>query len=638
MGFRSASGVRRARLLGVATVLVAAIGAGAPVAAGAATLNVAPGGEDVGDCVVAPCATIGFAVGLAADGDTVSVAAGEYPLAASVVVDKAVTISGAQAGVDARDRELPAAEETVVVPADGATIPGGLIRLSAPGAGVDGFRVEGHTQSAVQLMIGGSGYAVRNSILTDNEAGIDLETADVGAAPTTIEGNRIEANNRTSLESGIYGDGTASNVAIRGNRFLGHVNVPINISGATTTQRDLVIADNSFEGERHLLLLDAEGVAVVGNSFHGGRSQAISVEGGVSDLSIEGNTITDADNAGVIFFDRYDAGPNGSTTISGNTITDTVPGDLPGAPGAAIDVTSQHSGDPGYVGVLEVHANRLVRNSGGGVRNELAEATVAASENWWGCNAGPGAVGCDAVSGAVVVEPNLVLGASATPSLQPGERTLVTASLSRAGDGAPVAGVPNGAAVTFHAEGGSFLPEEATLLGAAASSIFTAGASLGDPRATVRLDDETVAVSLTVLAPPPSPAPPPAPAPPVAPPSPVPQPPTVKPSIAGSKRVPANGQVSIATVGCPFGSCTVATTKPRLKVGGRSFPVRVRVPRRIGSNRPTAVKVFLPKRARNALAGRGAGRLVVRVSVTSSDGVTRTVRVKLKLTAPKPRN
>src|SRR5690606_11946592 len=141
--------------------------------------------------------------------------------------------------------------------------------------------------------------------------------------PTLIERNRFEANNRATLMSRIYGDSTASDVTIRDNRFLDHTNVPINVSGKSTFQEDWVISGNSFKYEPHLLLLAADGVEISGNVFSDGRSQAIAVQGGVSDLTISGNAISDSADAGILFGDYYGAGPNDTAAISGNTFLGT---------------------------------------------------------------------------------------------------------------------------------------------------------------------------------------------------------------------------------------------------------------------------------------------------------------------------
>lgn len=74
--------------------------------AGAATLQGANTGTDSGNCQTTSCATIGYAVGQSVNDDTIQVEAGNYVVTSVITVNKAVTISGAQAGVDARTRNV----------------------------------------------------------------------------------------------------------------------------------------------------------------------------------------------------------------------------------------------------------------------------------------------------------------------------------------------------------------------------------------------------------------------------------------------------------------------------------------------------------------------------------------------------
>jgi hypothetical protein len=480
--------------------------------AAAAVIPVAPG-EDVND-----------AIARAAPGDTVRLEPGEHAPSAMIVVDEAVTLAGAQAGVDARTRAVGPQESII----DGGRLPAGsgvtaVVRLTAPGATVDGVTVRNFDRPGVQMLNASSGYALRNSILTDTRAGLDLETVDAGAQPTVVERNRFEANNRPGLQSGIYGDGTATDVTIRDNLFTGHANVPINISGATSTQRQITISGNAFVGERHLLLLDAEDVAVTANTFTGGASQAISVQGGVRGLTIDGNTIDGKAGAGIRFVDFYGAGPNRSTTIRGNAITATNGAGEAGEAAIAVsDLTTalEPGGDPGYEGTLTVSGNRIAGNDGG-VHNHVAGASVDAAGNWWGCNAGPGGAGCDTVAGGDVdASSPLQLTGSASPgAVGVGGSATITASLDGAPDGTPVA---------FAVAQGGLSSTAGSLSSGRAAVTYTA-TQPGSAGATVTVDNETVPVELTVAAPPPPPPPPaPAPAPPApAPPAPAPAPPPV---------------------------------------------------------------------------------------------------------------
>ncbi len=71
----------------------------APVAAAGSTRWVSTSGSDSGNCTVSPCLTIGYAVGQAKPGNTISVAAGTYD--ESVSITKRLKVIGHHATIDA---------------------------------------------------------------------------------------------------------------------------------------------------------------------------------------------------------------------------------------------------------------------------------------------------------------------------------------------------------------------------------------------------------------------------------------------------------------------------------------------------------------------------------------------------------
>jgi hypothetical protein len=139
-----------------------------PLAAGATTRYVAPGGIDSGDCssAAAPCATIAYAVAQSAGGDLVSVAAGLY--VAGAVLDRDVAVEGAgqavttvagpftiNAGVTAVLRDL-----TV----DGA-------RVTSDGdATLERVTVKRNTDTGV---INAGTMVITDALIADNDGGAD---------------------------------------------------------------------------------------------------------------------------------------------------------------------------------------------------------------------------------------------------------------------------------------------------------------------------------------------------------------------------------------------------------------------------------------------------------------------------------
>lgn len=599
-----------------------------PAVASAATLKVAEDGVDAGTCLVDACKTLGYAVEQATDGDTVQVAAGSYVVDSPVILNKAVSLLGAQAGIDARHRNLPVSAETVITPSGSFPTAGAppIIRMSAPGATVDGVTISGHSRAAVQMMSASSGYTVRNSILAGNRLGIDLETTAVDPEPTLIEGNRFEAAGETRQEMGIYGDYTASDVTIRANSFVNHVNVPINISGGERNgdgpnriQKNLLIEGNHFESERHLILWTADGVRIRGNTFTNGRTggQAIAVQGGVKNLEISGNLITNIADAGILFVDYYGDGPNSSTVISGNTIIGANSTELTDSAGIAVSTRTTDgpgsSGDPGYAGTLTVTGNRIVDNGIAGLRNDVAGASVNAQNNWWGCNAGPAGAGCDATAssaGAIESEPHLVLTMTTAPaSVQVGGSATVTAALNSNSAGQSVTTpVPDGIAVSFETTSGSVTPPASQLNGGVSQAQFVAANSAGVATVSAAVDSEIVRQQITVTAPPPAPKPP---ADDVTPP-PAPKPPAPREVRNRASRALGNPRVTVRPV-MSLGPLRVMvpTQSARHRVAKPRIPV-------VAGNRVKVNRRGITRRVRQRLAALGSFRGAQRVIVAQT--------------------
>jgi hypothetical protein len=144
--------------------------------------------------------------------------------------------------------------------------------------------------------------------------------------------------------------------------------------------------------------------------------------------------------------------------------------------------------------------NRIVGNTVG-VRSDDAE--VMAENNWWGCNEGPGAPGCDAALwnegvGFLDAEPWLVLGVgTADQVVDVGHDTAVGASVQMNSDAEDLGavGFPS-TDVEFSAERGTVPTPAATVDGAAAST-FT-GTDSGIGSVTASLDNAEATANLLV--------------------------------------------------------------------------------------------------------------------------------------------
>ncbi len=118
-----------------------------PKAVLAATVrHVSTTGNDVGDCTIDPCRTIGYAISQSVSGDTIDIAAGTY-LPVHVVVDRSLSFKGAGPGSTIIDGSaggtvmmIGASSSSLDVKIAGVTVEHGLAQIgggiaSVPGAG-----------------------------------------------------------------------------------------------------------------------------------------------------------------------------------------------------------------------------------------------------------------------------------------------------------------------------------------------------------------------------------------------------------------------------------------------------------------------------------------------------------------------
>ncbi|MCW2922840.1 MAG: Ig domain protein group 1 domain protein [Thermoleophilia bacterium] len=273
----------------------------------------------------------------------------------------------------------------------------------------------------------------------------------------------------------------------------------------------LVIRDNTIVSEAvGVRLLNAVGVEVADNAIAATQS-AIGLAGGGGDVTVTGNVLV---------------GPAIGLRVSGPA---------PSTP-------------------PEVHRNDLA-SVATGIRSE--GPAVAAEDNWFGCNAGPGMVSCSNLAGAAAVgavdaDPWIVLEVAAAPaSTTPSGTTTVQASVTRDALGRTVAGgdpLPDGTMVTFGSNAGT-ITATAPLVDGVATATFTAPPAAGTATVTASLGQQTVSTAVAVAAPPPPPVvTPPATTPPVAAASPV---NTALPTVAGTARPPS-------VVHCATGTWTLS--------------------------------------------------------------------------------
>ena len=373
----------------------------------------------------------------------------------------------------------------------------------------------------------------------------NLDPSTVGGVTTSISGVTISGGSDTGAgalggagiiagsSTAATGDHlTVSNSTISNNHTTGLSNVGggLQFIGGVLSITNSTISGNSsseapgsgvFYGARGVA--SGEGLTMSGTTFSG-NSTSVSTAGAkiggaltvqiqaaspavfnVSTSRFLNNTAT-ATGSGVpvgagIYVESGTLNLTGST-FTGNSATG---GATPN--GGAVEV---------WGGVANMHYNRFTGNTaatGSAVNLGTASgATVDATDNWWGCNTGPGTAGCDTATGGPTVSPRLVLTATASPAtvVGPNATSTITAALTTDSLGAAVGagnlGAFNGLSVAFSDP----LPSGATLTAASDTLDATASATTtynsqntsGPGHVLATLDNGTATATVTVNRPP----------------------------------------------------------------------------------------------------------------------------------------
>jgi len=268
----------------------------------AADRYVAETGVDTGDCTdpLNSCLTLQYAIDQSAAGDTINVASGTYTTISLVMIDKTLTILGAQNGVDARTRS---GDESVLSNIEG-------ISVTANAVVIDGFTIKDssnpvYTGYGLLINPGIDGTHVVNNIFENNIAGLGL--ANVGATQAVIQYNYFHDNNLPGGISGtgIYTDqyvgGTVDNVLIDNNAFANNENAGIGLSSTDPNfpESNFTITNNTVDNSgRGFYFFNVVSSSVSNNSItnsvdptDGGFSVALGIYGGVNGLTISNNNL-----------------------------------------------------------------------------------------------------------------------------------------------------------------------------------------------------------------------------------------------------------------------------------------------------------------------------------------------------------
>lgn len=252
------------------------------------------------------------------------------------------------------------------------------------------------------------------------------------------------------------------------------------------------------------IYLEQGGTAVImDNQFSAIGRVGVLACGGDSDstaqtnLTFGDNTYTGKGPTGPLDFAVWVGGKVNAQIVE-NSVSGNV-GQVGGLSSSAIQVQAgtvcPRTGTP----QVEVMFNRFVDNLFG--MQNTTSAQVKAENNWWGCSAGPGQVGCDPVSENLDYDPWIVSKLAVASGRVPnGGITTVTSSLtynSAMSDTAPL-GYFVPATASFSATLGTVQPQSVVFGSGLAQSMFTAGSVDGLARISAQVDYQLVWTHLVV--------------------------------------------------------------------------------------------------------------------------------------------
>ena len=361
----------------------------------------------------------------------------------------------------------------------------------------------GHTAASVGMQSNTSGGNVYDGLLIENNTLRVLNAQSLD--PETILGIWENAHGHTS------------NITVRGNQFL---NLDDSNDPSSNLQRAFRITSHSSPSTT---------VAYSNNSVFGANIGFQWITGsnfaGNQPVQLTSNTLTGVNTGFFVqsnglghFSDNTVTGLGSGTgvnvtsgsiaTVDAVTASNRITGLSNGvnvAGTATISGNLINGNDTGIAvqsgGVANVHFNRIVGNLTAGLAD--SGGSTNAENNWWGCNAGPGGSGCDAVTGSADFDPWLVLTVTATPgSVQVGGTSAIAAKLtinSSAADTSASGHIPDGTPVAFSSVNGSIFPFSATTIAGQAAATFTAACPTGAGSASATVDSQTAAATVTVV-------------------------------------------------------------------------------------------------------------------------------------------
>ena len=305
--------------------------------------------------------TIQEAIDAASDGDTIIVAAGLYK--ENVVINKSLTLKGAQAGVDARTRS---GAETIIEPDDGRGIE--IVSAADRVIVVDGLTVQN----------------VRTGVAAPNPVG-KYDITDI-----TVKNVRVLNCNKGGIAMAYASMATVEYCYVEGTEFGINAGAlqPLDPTVANFRHNEVVNAEFGITGYLKDSLIEGN---LVRNFVTGGTG----ISGQFLNTEIKNNTVTGYVKGAAMSFEwHYGRDLSENVNVAGNTFTGNSIGIY------VFDTQTTLTG-------ITVNFNNLGGNSRYGVWNDGGE-TLDATKNWWGDASGPGGTGPgdgDAISTKVLYSP-----------------------------------------------------------------------------------------------------------------------------------------------------------------------------------------------------------------------------------------